>query len=99
MTRPLGSVHPKYPDLYYPVNYGHVKGFVGGDGDWQYAYVLGVEQPVQSFTGRVIAVVVRRNDVETKLVVAPEGAHFPKRQIARTVHFQEKYFDHIILTE
>ncbi|HIU90475.1 MAG TPA: inorganic pyrophosphatase [Candidatus Fimimonas merdipullorum] len=99
VTRPLGSVHPKHSDLRYYVNYGHVKGFVGGDGDWQDAYVLGVEQPVQSFTGRVIAVVVRRNDVETKLVVAPEGAHFPKRQIARTVHFQEKYFDHIILTE
>lgn len=47
----------------------------------------------------MIAVVVRRNDVETKPVVAPEGAHFSKRQIARTVHFQEKYFDHIILTE
>lgn len=99
VDRPLGSVHPKYPDLYYPVNYGYVKNLVGGDGDWQDAYVLGVEQPVQSFTGRVIAVVVRKDDCETKLVVAPEGAHFSKEQIARTVHFQEKYFDHIILTE
>ena len=26
VDRPLGSCHPKHPDLYYPVNYGYIPG-------------------------------------------------------------------------
>ena len=26
VDRPLGSCHPKHPDICYPVNYGYVKG-------------------------------------------------------------------------
>ncbi len=99
VDRPLGSVHPDYPDLYYPVNYGYIENLMGGDGDWQDAYILGVDEPLESFTGKVIAVAVRQDDNESKLVVAPDGVEFSKEEIARQINFQEKYFNTVILTE
>ena len=41
IDRPLGSCHPKYKDLYYPVNYGYVEGVIAPDGEEQDAYILG----------------------------------------------------------
>ncbi|MBR5143492.1 MAG: inorganic pyrophosphatase [Clostridia bacterium] len=92
IDRPKDSRHPKYPDLIYPVNYGYIEGVIGGDGEEQDAYVLGVDEPVWKFTGRVIAIIHRLNDVETKLVVAPKGVLFTKEQISEIVDFQERYF-------
>ena len=92
VDRPLGSVHPEHADMVYSVNYGFVDGIVGGDGEWQDAYILGVHEPLSTFTGVVIAVIVREDDVETKWVVAPEGVDFSQKQITDAVHFQEKYF-------
>jgi inorganic pyrophosphatase len=63
------------------------------DGEEQDAYILGVESPVTCFTGRVIAIIHRNDDVETKWVVAPLGMGFSREQIASATHFQEQYFD------
>ena len=92
VDRPLGSVHPKHPDLYYPVNYGYIAGVMGGDGEEQDAYILGVDVPVASFCGKVIAVIHRSDDVEEKWVVCPEKMRFSKEEIMEQVKFQEKYF-------
>ena len=92
IDRPLGSAHPKYPDLVYPVNYGFVKDVMAADGEEQDAYVLGVDVPVAEFTGKVVAVIHRLNDVEDKWVVAPEGCSFTKEEIMAQVNFQERYF-------
>ena len=55
IDRPLGSFHPNHPDIYYPVNYGYVEGIIAPDGEEQDVYVLGVDEPLKEFTGRVIA--------------------------------------------
>ncbi len=93
IDRPLGSAHPRHPDLIYAVNYGEVVGVPAADGDWQDAYILGVDHPVETFTGQRIAVIRRRDDVEDKWVLAPEGMDFTPEEILRAVHFQEQYFD------
>jgi len=93
VDRPLGSRHPNHPDLVYPVNYGYVAGVMGGDGEEQDAYILGIDVPLASFTGRVAAVIRRRDDVEDKWVVVPEGRQYSREEIARAVAFQEQYFD------
>lgn len=98
IDRPLGSAHPEHSDIVYSVNYGFVDGIIGGDGEWQDAYVLGVDTPVTTFTGKVIAVIVRTDDIETKWVVAPFNMHFTREQIEHAVSFQEKYFLHRIQT-
>ena len=63
------------------------------DGEEQDAYVLGVDEPISEFVGRVVAVIHRLNDVEDNWVVAPENKAFSKDEIADLVAFQEKFFD------
>jgi inorganic pyrophosphatase len=96
MDRPLGTCHPKHPDMVYPVNYGYVEGIPAPDGDWQDAYVLGITEPVEAFTGELIAVIHRRDDVEDKWVVVPEGLRLTEAEIRRQTLFQERYFDSYI---
>lgn len=90
VDRPIGYRHGS---IVYPVNYGYIPGMPAGDGEDQDAYILGVDVPVSEFTGRVIGAVRRKNDVEDKLVVAPEGMLLHQGQIAEAVHFQEQFFD------
>lgn len=97
IDRPLGSYHPEHPEMYYPVNYGYVKGIMAPDGEEQDAYILGVEEPVETFTGKIIAIVHRNNDVEEKWVVCPEKMSFTEEEIREKIFFQEQYFDSHIL--
>ena len=93
MDRPLGTYHPKHKDMYYPVNYGYIPGIIAPDGEEQDAYVLGVNEPLKEFTGVVIAIIHRMDDVEEKWVVAPEGVTFTKEEIWEQVKFQEQFFN------
>lgn len=93
VDRPLGSSHPDFPDLLYEVNYGYVEGLLAADRECQDAYVLGIGEPLESFRGKVIAIIHRRDDVETKWVVAPERSHFSQEDIKKQTAFQEKYFE------
>lgn len=93
----LGTYHPRHADIYYPVNYGYVTGILGGDGEEQDAYVLGVDVPIKTFTGKVIAVIHRNDDAEENWVAAPEGKFFSKEEIMEQVSFQEQYFDSVVI--
>ncbi|MGG5317453.1 inorganic pyrophosphatase [Enterococcus sp. AZ072] len=91
IDRPLG-----YLDSYgttYPVNYGFVEGIIAGDGEAQDVYVLLETEKLVSFIGEVIAVVVRKDDVEDKWVAAPTGTILSKEEIAKQIAFIEQYFD------
>ncbi len=91
MDRPLGSKHPKY-DMIYPINYGYIPNTLSGDGMEIDAYILGETEPLDEFSGYVIAVIEREDDCEDKLVVAREKNVYSKDEIKRQTHFQEKYF-------
>jgi len=43
------------------------------DGEEQDAYILGVEEPLNEFTGKIIAIIHRNDDIEEKWVGAPVG--------------------------
>lgn len=92
IDRPLGSTHPKHKNIVYGVNYGYVPGIIGGDGEEQDVYVLGVDTPVSEFTGELIAIIHREDDNEEKWVAAPTGKTFTADEIMEKVHFQEQYF-------
>ena len=94
IDRPIGYLHG---DILYPVNYGYILGMEGGDGEEQDAYILGIDTPLTEFDGMVIGVVMRKNDCEDKLVVAPKGMELHQGQIAEAVRFQEQYFDTCII--
>ena len=96
IDRPLGTTHPNHNDIIYPVNYGYIENIFVGDGEEQDAYILGINEPVAEFSGKVIAVVHRTDDVEDKWIVVPDGVTFTADEIEEAVHFQEKYFSHTI---
>lgn len=94
VDRPIGYVHfTKGVTLRYTVNYGYIPGVMGGDGEEQDVYILGVNQPLERFTGRITAAIRRRDDNEDKFVAAPDGVELHQAQIAEAIHFVEKYFD------
>lgn len=93
VDRPLGSVHPNHNDMIYPINYGYVKGIIAPDGEEQDVYILGVDIPVAAFTGKVIAIIHRNDDVEEKWVACPKGMTFSKEEIMKQVYFTEQFFD------
>ena len=97
VDRPLGSHHPKYKDMYYPINYGYIEDVIAPDGEEQDAYILGVDKPIERFTGKIIAIVHRYDDIEEKWVVCPEGVSFSEEEIFEQIYFQEQYYQSEII--
>lgn len=89
VDRPVGYQHG---GITYPINYGYIPGIIAGDGEEQDAYILGISGPIDSFDGQVIGAIRRKNDCEDKLVVASAGSVYHQGEIARAVHFQERFF-------
>lgn len=92
VDRPLGSAHPRHPDMIYPINYGYVDGIFAGDGKEQDVYVLGADQPIERFSGKVVGVYHRLNDNEDKWIVSLSGEEVCAEDILRAIEFQEQYY-------
>ncbi|MBC2121187.1 inorganic diphosphatase [Listeria marthii] len=93
IDRPIGYTD-KFGNVY-PLNYGFVKGIMGGDGEEQDVYILSreISGPIETVEGDLIAVITRHDDVEDKWVVAPPNEDFSVEEIREKVHFIEQYFD------
>ncbi len=98
MDRPMGTKHPKH-GFVYPVNYGFIPNTISGDGEELDAYVLGEHQPLDTFEGKVIAVIHRLDDDDDKLVVVRDGKNYTDDQIRALVEFQEQWFKSEILRQ
>jgi inorganic pyrophosphatase len=96
MDRPLGTKHPKHGFIYM-LNYGFIPNTISGDGEELDAYVVGVYEPVETFEGRVIAIIHRTNDDDDKLVVAPNNVDYSDEAIRTLTAFQERFFESIII--
>ena len=98
IDRPLGSKHPE-AGFIYPVNYGFLPNVPAPDGEDMDAYILGVFKPLETFTGRCIAVIQRSDDDDDKLVVAPVGKDYSDEQILALTEFQERFFESSVTRE
>ena len=96
IDRPLGSKHPKHGFIY-PINYGFVPNTISGDGEEIDCYLLGVFEPVETFEGKVIAIIKRTNDDDDKLIVVPKDKNYTDDQIKALIEFQERFFESIII--
>lgn len=96
IDRPLGSLHPKHGFLY-EVNYGFIPGTISNDGEGIDVYVLGVDKSLKKFKGKCIAIIRRTNDKDDKLVVVPDNLNISDEDICKLTHFQEQYFESIII--
>ena len=72
--------------------YGFVPDTIAPDGEELDAYLLGVDIPVETFTGQCTAIIHRTNDDDDKLIVVPEGKDFSDDEIRTLTHFQEQFF-------
>lgn len=96
MDRPLGSTHPKH-GFVYVVNYGYIAGIKAPDGEDLDAYFLGVDTPMQTGEGVCVAIAHRRDNDDDKLIVVPEGVSMSDEEIMSAIHFQEQWFDTVIV--
>lgn len=92
IDRPLGTSHPQYPELIYPINYGHLDDVFANDREEQDIYLFGTDQALTNFEGKVIAVWRRFNDVEDKWIVSLNGENISQEKILRDISFQEQFF-------
>ena len=94
IDRPVGYVHKKEKyTLVYPVNYGYIPGVYGGDGEELDVYLLGVDVPMDEYYCKIIGAVIRKNDVEDKLIAAPVGMNFKADKAYKLIKFQEQWYD------
>jgi inorganic pyrophosphatase len=91
VDRQMGSRHPKH-GFVYPLNYGYLEGVISGDGEDLDAYIVGVFEPVVNFTGKVIAVIMREDEDDPKLIIAPEDKDYSNEAILALTEFQERFF-------
>jgi inorganic pyrophosphatase len=96
IDRPLGSKHPTWGFIH-TLNYGYVPGLLAPDGTDRDVYLLGVFEPVDTYTGICIAIVHRHDDDDDKLVIVPEGVNYTDDQISALTEFIERYFDSEII--
>lgn len=98
IDRPIGSAHPEH-GFRYETNYGYVPGFIAPDGEALDAYVLGPTQPIETYTGHVLGVVIRSNDIEDKLIVGEISASITSETIAAAIHFQEQWHESRLIVQ
>ena len=97
IDRQLGSTHPKHKNIIYPVNYGYIKEIKALDNDYQDVYLIGIDYPVETYNGKVYAIVERENDNEDKLIVVTDDKDYSIEEIKEKIDFQEKYFKYKIV--
>lgn len=96
IDRPQGSKHPEF-DTIYPVNYGYLPNTISGDNEEIDCYILGIDKPLKTFTGKCIAIIHRTNDNDDKLIIVPEGTEFSDKEIIELTYFQERFFESKII--
>lgn len=94
IERQYGSYHPTISDVRLPYNFGYVKqDFTVEDMQLQDAYVVGIEEPVDQFTGEVIGIIYHKQDEKSRWIVAPRGAILSHDKIIQWIGLEEQYYD------
>lgn len=96
VDRPIWSKHPNWW-YNYPVNYWYITGVMAPDNEELDAYILGVDSPVEVFTGRCVAIIERIEDNDDKLIIVPDWIIFTVEKIRELTFFQEQFFDSKII--
>lgn len=94
IERQYGSYHPTLEDVVLPYNFGYVKQDITMD-DFQFqdAYVIGIQQPLDEFTGEVIGIIYHKEDEKSRWIVAPRGMVADHDAVIQLLGNEEQYFD------
>ena len=94
IDRPIGYNHN---GIIYNQNYGYIKEYKALDDEYQDAYVIGIDEPLKTFNGKIIAIINRKDDIEDKLVVCDKTKNYTNKEIEDFIIFQEKYHKYKII--
>lgn len=74
VDRPKGSAHPRYPNFFYPLDYGYLEGTASGDGAGVDVWLGSL--PEKQVTALLCTVDLEKRDAEMKLLLGctPEEA-------------------------
>lgn len=101
VTKPIHSRSEQY-GFEYGLNFGSVEGGRQFDNkNIRGAFIMGINRPVRTFDGRVIALIRRPGENGCYIVVAPKSTRFIDTQIRESVAFamQDKPYDLTCLYE
>lgn len=91
IDRPKGTVHK---GIVYKLNYGYIKDIIAPDYEYQDAYVVGLNEPINNYVeGKAIAIIHRKDDIEDKLVISIDDKNYSLEEITEMILFQEKFFN------
>jgi inorganic pyrophosphatase len=92
IDRALHTAHPKH-GWAYELNYGFIPDTKSPDDEELDAYVIGVDEPVETFEGVCIAIIHRTDDEDDKLiVVTSDNVEITDEEIRAKTNFQEQWF-------
>ena len=89
VTNPIRSVNRQF-GFVYQLNFGAIEGKKRYDSVSSGAYIMGINHPVRTFDGRVIAAIKRADGSPTVYVVAPKSMRFISYQIEDAIAFGSK---------
>jgi|LAHS01.1.fsa_nt_gb GNAT superfamily N-acetyltransferase len=92
VDHPYGSFHPTIADAIYPVNFGYVSAPVACNDGMQDAWVIGPQEPVETFTGVVAGIVYHKNG-DSRWIVIQQGMMVNHEQIINLIGFEEQYYE------
>lgn len=92
IDRPRGTVHPKYPDFVYPIDYGYLKNTTSMDSD-------GIDVWLGSDSSQIIDAIIctvdlLKRDSEIKLLI---GCTEVEKELVFQIHNQSQYMKGILI--
>ncbi|HLI71357.1 MAG TPA: inorganic pyrophosphatase [Ktedonobacteraceae bacterium] len=67
IDRPRGSLHPRYPEFRYPLDYGYLEGTCSGDGQGIDVWIG--SDPARQITGVIVTADAKKYDAEIKILL------------------------------
>lgn len=86
VTNPIHSVNRQLGYTYL-LNYGTIEGKKRYDNVSYGAFIMGINHPVRTFDGRVIAVIRESGSSSSVFIVAPKSTRFISHQISEAIAF------------
>lgn len=95
VTHPIHSYSTEH-GFTYELNYGEIEGAKQFNTSVKGAFIMGINHPVRSFDGRVVAIIRYEGCNEIDWVVAPKSTRFINIDIAECIDFAVKDKNHTL---
>ena len=92
---PYGSMHPLIGE-FCTCNCGYVDDSSLMDKEFQDAYVIGVKEPLETYTGIVVGILYRKHEQYSKWIIYKDK-NYDKEEVIQEIAFIEQHYDSRII--